>query len=299
MTAPVAGPTLLSCQRNEGDYLLEWLAYHRSIGFERIVVFSNDCTDGSDDLLDRLASLGLIEHHRNVVPEGEAPQFHAAKMAMQDAMFAPGEWLMWLDTDEFLNVHAGGRHVGDLIAKLGDAEGICVNWRLFGSAGVTSWPGRQLDPVFTRASRQWSGSNRQIKTLFRMSDYVTGLDPHRPFLSDAFVADGRYYLSGAGRRIPAGFYPRLRSNGKPDNKRPGLPSFRLAQVNHYAVRTPDKFAEKRARGRGYVSKQDVGRHDDALFRRWDRNAVADKSILPLVPAADEIMAKWKQELNSA
>ena len=33
--------------RDEGPYLLEWVAYHRLIGFTDIVVCSNDCVDGS------------------------------------------------------------------------------------------------------------------------------------------------------------------------------------------------------------------------------------------------------------
>lgn len=30
-------------QRNEGAFLLEWLAHHRAIGFTDFLVFSNDC----------------------------------------------------------------------------------------------------------------------------------------------------------------------------------------------------------------------------------------------------------------
>ena len=46
---------LFSCMRNEAAYALEWVAYHRMIGFERIVICTNDCTDGTDALLDALA----------------------------------------------------------------------------------------------------------------------------------------------------------------------------------------------------------------------------------------------------
>ena len=49
MSPPVA---LMSCMRNEGIHILEWLAYHRVIGFGPVVICSNDCADGSDRLLD-------------------------------------------------------------------------------------------------------------------------------------------------------------------------------------------------------------------------------------------------------
>ena len=38
-------------QKNEGAFLLEWIAYHKVIGFSNIVVLSNDCEDGSDEFL--------------------------------------------------------------------------------------------------------------------------------------------------------------------------------------------------------------------------------------------------------
>ena len=43
------------CVKNEGAFLLEWLAHHRATGFTDFLVFSNDCSDGTDLMLDRLA----------------------------------------------------------------------------------------------------------------------------------------------------------------------------------------------------------------------------------------------------
>ncbi len=47
---------LVSAMRNEGPFLLEWIAYHRVIGVDRIVVVSNGSTDGSDELCTALAA---------------------------------------------------------------------------------------------------------------------------------------------------------------------------------------------------------------------------------------------------
>ena len=43
--------------RNEGAFLLEWLAHHRAVGITDFLVFSNDCQDGTDRMLDRLQEL--------------------------------------------------------------------------------------------------------------------------------------------------------------------------------------------------------------------------------------------------
>ena len=43
--------TAVTTQKNEGAFLLKWIAYHRLIGFTDIVILSNDCEDGSDEML--------------------------------------------------------------------------------------------------------------------------------------------------------------------------------------------------------------------------------------------------------
>ncbi|WP_413851471.1 glycosyltransferase family 2 protein, partial [Tateyamaria sp.] len=58
--------------RNEGAFLLEWLAHHRAVGVDHFVVFSNDCDDGTDDMLDKLAELGWLTHVRNDGPYDSA-----------------------------------------------------------------------------------------------------------------------------------------------------------------------------------------------------------------------------------
>ncbi|PKP84385.1 MAG: hypothetical protein CVT80_08490 [Alphaproteobacteria bacterium HGW-Alphaproteobacteria-2] len=50
--------------RNEGPYLLEWLAHHIAAGVSDFLIYSNDCEDGSD------AMLGLL--HALVSQLGEA-----------------------------------------------------------------------------------------------------------------------------------------------------------------------------------------------------------------------------------
>ena len=66
--------------RNEGAFLLEWLAHHRAVGFTDFLVFSNDCDDGTDAILDRLQALGQLTHIRNDGPHEGGVQW-AALMA--------------------------------------------------------------------------------------------------------------------------------------------------------------------------------------------------------------------------
>ena len=68
--------------RNEGAFLLDWLAHHRAVGITDVLVFSNDCQDGTDAMLDRLAEMGWLTHLRNDGPHGSGGiQFTALKRA--------------------------------------------------------------------------------------------------------------------------------------------------------------------------------------------------------------------------
>ena len=82
MTSPRA--FLVATAKNEGPFLLEWVAHHLAIGFTDLVVYTNDCSDGTDDMLIRLEELGLAHHRRNVIPEGLRPQPSALNYAQEE-----------------------------------------------------------------------------------------------------------------------------------------------------------------------------------------------------------------------
>lgn len=53
---PREGATcIVSTMKNEGPFILEWIAHHRAIGVDDFLIYTNDCTDGTDRLLDALA----------------------------------------------------------------------------------------------------------------------------------------------------------------------------------------------------------------------------------------------------
>ncbi len=63
--ASVMRITAVTCVKNEGPFLLEWIAFNRLIGVTDHLFYSNDCTDGTDRLLDALAARGLVQHLPN------------------------------------------------------------------------------------------------------------------------------------------------------------------------------------------------------------------------------------------
>ncbi len=266
--------------RNEGAFLLEWLAHHRALGFSRFLVFSNDCQDGSDAMLDRLAALGWLEHVRNDGPHPHGPQWAALKAADRHPARLAADWVMVLDIDEFVTVQAGDGTLASLMAAVPWAEGVVLTWRLFGNAGVERFEDRPVREVFTRAAPRvlhWPWRAVQVKTLFRGDGPFRRLGVHRPRDPDP-ARPLPVFADGAGRPVAA------------DGRRPfhglGADVYGLAQVNHYALGAMESYVVKADRGR-------ANREADALdVSYWvERNfcAVEDLSALRLAPEVSAVL----------
>ena len=76
--------SLVSCMKDEGMFVVEWVAHHIGLGFDKITVFTNNCSDGTDHLLARLQTLGYVRHIDHAPAEGVSPQINAMRIAMAD-----------------------------------------------------------------------------------------------------------------------------------------------------------------------------------------------------------------------
>lgn len=275
--------------RNEAAFLLEWVAYHRVIGFSQIVVCANPSTDGTDKLLAALAEAGAITYLPTEPGLDQSPLEAAAATFEAKVGYRDGVCYGWLDADEFLNVHCGEGKVPDLITALGAAQGIMLNWRLFGTNGHQHFPGRFISADFARASTPQFVANLETKPFFRKSADVTGfarIGQERPALAKDHSLTARDFLGGNGRPLLADEERTVAWLAGEPVARTNLAARReagaaLAQINHYAVRTPDHYRLKQARGRGYLKTGATGRmrYDATYFSRFDRNEVEDRTIL--------------------
>lgn len=285
---PGAERVLATAVKDEAPFLLEWIAYHKLIGFTRIVVFSNASSDGTEELLAALAEAGEIVHHHVIPSKRQSPQMAAARAFELRHGYWDKAWYLWLDADEFLNIHVGGRKVDDLIAALGDRSGVHLNWRLFGSNGHQRFPGRFVSRDFPGASSHRVAANRETKTMFRKCPEILGYAAnavYRPRLMEGHGLGPDDFLTGNGNPQAADALVTQRWLAGDRRSRTNIVSSRemgwaLAQINHYSVRTPDFYRLKKLRGRraGKLRLQNDSRHDAEYFRRFNLNSEQDLSI---------------------
>lgn len=281
---------MFTAVRNEAPFLLEWIAYHQVIGFERFIVFSNPSDDGTDEILDALVDTGIIENHKHTPPVGTGAQPNAARIANKRQLLNHNDWVIWLDLDEFLVVNVGDGYLTDLLEAIEGKQGLLIPWRLFGDSGNDRFGGRFVSNDFTYATHPWGPKNRQIKTLFRCQPGMNQLGVggiHRPkidapdsFTSADFVMANGNCIDGNDKRH--GAWLRGRDSGSNAWIHPKELGVKLAQINHYSVRTPEHFLLKRLRGDGYFSSEsnsERAKRSAGLYKNFNTNIAKDTRIL--------------------
>jgi hypothetical protein len=281
----------VTCVKNEGPFLIEWIAWNRLIGVTDFLFYSNDCTDGTDALLDRLAAHGVVRHRPNPA-EGRNYQMEALKAAARDPVVTGADWVWIADVDEFLNIHAGDGTIAALIAACGDPQAISVSFRFFANGGVERFEDRPVVAQFTRTHNPdiWCGETAiEVKTLVRRDFPLQYFGAHRPFLRKGLPAERRpRWTDGAGRPVQHRFL--VAANPRRIRKFPAKGARVHATLNHYALRALESYLVKNDRG-------DVNRahraFDDTYWRERNDDACEETSLLRHLPALEREMAALK------
>lgn len=273
--------TAVLCLRNEAAFLLDWLAHHLACGVTHVVALSNDCQDGTDAMLDRLAQIIPLTHIRNDGPyDDRGIQFTGLKRADEAPAVQNADWLLSLDIDEFVNIHTGDRTLPALIKALPEATAITLTWRLFGNAGVVRYTDRPVTELFTATApvvMHWPWRAAMFKTLYRNDGTYAKLGVHRPRAPVAARLEAARWFDGEGRALDAQFAQRRIFSQY------GRSNYALAQLNHYALGAMESYVLKADRGRAVHADQALGM-DYWVERNWC--VVPDHSIQGLTGVAE-------------
>lgn len=281
--------TAITCVKDEGPFLLEWIAYHRLIGVTDFLIYSNDCSDGTVELLDALAAKGGLTHLPNPA-KGRNYQMEALKHAKDSGLVAGSDWVWIADVDEFINIHVGDHTIPALIAACGEAQAISVNFQFFANDGVEAFEDKPVIAQFSRSHNPdiWCGEMAiEVKTLIRKDFPLKYYGAHRPFArGNARPA----WVDGSGRAVPHRFL--VAANPRRIRRFPARGARAFATLNHYALRSLDSYVVKNDRG-------DVNREnrafDDRYWRERNDPAWRDDSILGMLPRLEAMLAEMKSD----
>jgi hypothetical protein len=281
--------------RNEALFVVEWLAHHLSLGFGRIVVFTNDCDDGTDAILRLLSQTEWIEHYDNPGPYavGGTIQRHALHLAFQLPQVRTAGWVLHIDADEYLNVTVGDRRIDDLITLHPTADAIAIMWRFFGSSGKPTWDGGSVVESFTQCAAHLPdvvpGDLIGFKTLFRPAKFKA-MSVHSPKLPRR--GGPPKVVNTAGVDMP--LTTLLTRFGSGYSVTADQITWDNACIHHHHVKSDDLHRLKHARGDANGRPNGKRKIGSSFYKSANQNETTSDSLVQLRP----LVRLWEERLRS-
>ena len=284
---------LVACMRDEALFVIEWVAHHLVIGFDRIVVYTNDCHDGTDKLLEALSKHAPVEHYDNPGPyEAGTIQKQALQEAMKLPQVSDAEWVMHIDADEYLNVETGNRRLVDLLALFPNVDVIAIMWRFFGSSGIERWEGGSVVEKFIYCEDNLpepeSGQLTGFKTIFRPQRFKM-ISVHSPKLP---IGD-RPVRAVNSIGLDLDPHPMLQLRGSGFRPTKENVTWVNASLHHHHVKSDDLHRLKFSRGDANGRKNRKRKIGSEFYERTNRNEVVNRTLLAYRPEVSALEQKFR------
>ncbi len=277
--------TSITPMKNEGPYIVEWVAHHRAIGINDMLVFTNHCTDGTDLILQRLDEMGMLRHMPNPSIMLEKPRHHIALIRYANEMvrLRRSDWVTNLDADEFVRVKVEGGRLEDLFAALPEADAVTLSLHTFGCGGVEEIApgGKLVTETFLRRGNS-AARRTPVKYLARGGFPWKSFANNTPEIAPQDLARVRW-VNGDGKALPQEVI------AEPFKAlQPRFSGFGLVDVAHYTIRSFEGFLLQRDRGSANPRKGEAPAAldvEEALqyWERFNQNEVRDEIAVAGLP----------------
>jgi hypothetical protein len=247
---------VVGTMRDDGIYILEWVAHYLALGFDHVIIYTNDNSDGSEELLRLLAAHGVItliegETSGTVPPEGKA-YGHALHLLHDLRDF---EWALFVDSDEYFAPAPQYRNsLSQVLAAVQKhfpqklPSGICYHWLWFISGMAYARTPQLLVERFQHAR-----PHKPTKCLARIQDVVSMRQDHFPD-----VKAGGVLVDSVFNPVDLEFLLHCK-----------VPQFGGGRINHYWCRSFEEFAIKKARGATLKLEENLFDRPFASFFQWN------------------------------
>ena len=255
---------LAAIMKNEGRYLIEWLAHHLLMGFDHFYIVSNDSSDHTWPLLQALSQTLPI----TCITYATIPDTNPQLAVYEEIVRRHGhevDWMAFLDADEFLWPGQYPDTVSGLLQDTlqahPDAGALALNWATYGSSMQLAEESGLVTERFLHHAPQQDHLNHHFKSIIRMDAFAGFVCPH-----SCQLKPGYRYLHTDGTEKRDYFYA-----GQRNPSQSGDVCWTRFRINHYVVKSYAEFVLRKApRGRAF---QEDHLLDDQFFLHHDNNDV--------------------------
>jgi hypothetical protein len=267
-------------------------------------VATNDCDDGTDRILDRLAELGHVTHVPNpkMMKRNQGQwQVMTLRYARLFNIYRDAEWIFHSDVDEFLQVNTPEQSLDSFFDVVGESDVVSFTSVPYNSSGQKVLVDEPVVSQFTQRSKPYAALAKgevpvlnAVKTLYRNDIKFRLRRNHRPLL-EGFSQTGRIWRNGSGSVMGPDY------TDTEFKAMDALVSVQHAQLNHYAIRSAEAYLLKVDRGDvagttrleqslRYWNNYNQAGDDDG---RYTKPSVACRKIREGF-ACDEELAEWHE-----
>lgn len=245
--------------KNEQEIIREWMAFHRSVGFEHLFIIDNGSSDQTPEIIRHFRDPQSITYLFQ--PSGNPTDFATILIKNYGKDF---RWMAFIDADEFLYPVDGG-DIRKTLSQYEDKAGVGVYWNIYGSNGYEEKPeGLVIDTLLHRAPTDYF-LNRHVKSIIDPAKVIGPLGSHMFKLAGEFVDEQGRLLHDDP---PHGYFDAM------------TPSHDVLRINHYHVRSRAQYEQKAKRGYFGVDDAKLNEAEGRFQHMWemhDKNDVFDDS----------------------
>jgi hypothetical protein len=262
---------ICTIQRNRGQWLKEWFAFHYAIGVRKFYFFAHKCTDNTNEVILELKKYFDINAFV-LSADLDRPQLSAYQYAYQNFNHE-FDWIAFIDGDEFLfpSRHQDLREVMENYSYR-KISGLAAYWACFGSSGHIIEPEGLVTENYRYRANYDFEPNRHIKSIIRghQGDNFSVLQNSHYFKTIHGIIDAD------NRSIQGGFTQYE-------------PNYEVVKINHYVTQSFTYFKSFKQSSGAADSNLNYVR-PESWWDKYNRNEVYDNSL-------SHINLKIKETMN--
>ncbi len=247
-TTPKYYLSVCAIAKNEGPYFKEWIEWHLKQGAEKFYIYDNGSTDDTRQVLEPYIQSGVVDYK---YWEGRRQQLAVYDDCFETKRFE-SRWIAIIDLDEFI-VPLKDYTLRDFLKRFESYSAVEINWLIYGSGGQKNKTEGTMMERFKYHSLPSHYLNRHVKSI---------VNPRRVYVMIGCHEAARIYGKAADSHL----------NPLKKNFHNREPQQDVIRINHYAVKSYEEFAGKKARG----SARAVNRHTDEYFTQYDLNDIKEE-----------------------
>lgn len=252
--------------RDEGDWLKEWIEYHRLVGVSHFYLYNNCSSDQFWSILKPYVDKGIVElfdvpFDSYVFQDGAVTHNLVQVTCYNHALsLARSDWLAVIDLDEFI-CPVVDADIPAALKRYHYAAGIMVYWQIYGTAGVGDLEPDEL-LIEKLMFKMPNGKSGLFKSIIRPKGAIC-LDPHYCVTSKGITVAPDHRM----------FSHHLQFEQLPID---------VLRINHYTYRTESYYYNVKSQRRARWG--DCPSHEEQKERLESANQEYDPVMQRFIPA---------------